>query len=122
MLNFVMGYVMGERTAARAGTFSRRAGAAGRSGAGDLYDLNLRMDRMLLVLDAMWSLMRENGLTDEDLAARIREIDEADGTLDGRKTPHPVECPHCNSKVSPGRSTCTFCGEPIEVTDLFDGI
>ena len=124
MLDFVMGYVMGERSASRAATFSRNAGAtAGGQAAGEMYDLEIRMDRMLLVIDAMWSLMRENGLQDEDLINRIREIDESDGTADGRRTPKPVRCNSCQSMVEPGRANCAFCGAPVASTaGPLDGI
>lgn len=111
MFDFLMGYVLGERAASRAAAFSRDAGAAaGGAGAGELYDLNLRMDRMLLAVDAMWSLMRDSGLSDDDLAERIRMLDEADGVADGRRTPQPIRCTSCDSMIAPGRATCTFCG------------
>ena len=115
MLNFLTGYVLGERAASRAATFSRNAGAAaGSTGAGQMYDLDLRVDRLLLVVDAMWSLLRENGYSDEDLAARIRELDESDGVLDGKRTQQPSRCPSCQSMVQPGRATCAFCGAAVE--------
>jgi hypothetical protein len=123
MFDFLMGYVLGERAASRAAAFSRSAGAAaGSAAAGDMYDLELRMDRLLLVVDAMWSLMRENGLTDEDLAARIRQLDESDGTVDGRRTPQPVRCQNCDSMVEPGRPTCAFCGAAVGAGGPLDRI
>jgi hypothetical protein len=123
MLNFIMGYVAGERTASRAAGFARSAGAAAQSSvAGELYDIEERVDRMLLVMEAMWSLMRENGLTDDDLAARIRELDESDGTVDGKRTPQPVRCGSCDSMVPPGRPTCTFCGAPVAEGSPLEGI
>ncbi len=123
MLDFVMGYVAGERTAARAAGYARSAGSAAQSSiAGDLYDIEDRMERMLLVIEAMWSLMRENGLTDDDLAARIRELDESDGTADGKRTPQPVRCTACDSMVSPRRTSCAFCGEPVASGGPLDGV
>ncbi len=123
MFDFLMGYVLGERAASRAAAFSRSAGAAaGSTGAGEIYDLDLRVDRLLLVVDAMWSLLRENGYSDEDLAARIRELDEADGSLDGRKTPQPTRCPSCDSMVQVGRSTCAFCGTTVAPGSPMDGV
>lgn len=111
MFSFLTGYVMGERSAARAATFAR--GAAASSSAlqkGELGDLHDRIDRLLLVVDAMWDLLKEQGLSDEQLIERIKTLDGADGTLDGKRTPVPSRCPSCSSMISPERSTCAFCG------------
>ncbi len=114
MLEFIFGYVMGEKAAVRAATFARSAGSAdAASQAMALGDLDERLDRLLLVVESMWSLMKEHGYTDEQLASRIRQIDAEDGTEDGRRTLRPTRCPKCNSMVEPGRTTCTYCGAAI---------
>lgn len=102
---------MGERSAARAATYARGAAASSAAmGQTQIGDLNDRIDRMLLVMDAMWDLLKEQGYTDEQLAERIRALDEVDGTSDGRRTPTPMPCPACGSMIAPGRETCVFCG------------
>jgi hypothetical protein len=111
MFDFLAGFVMGERTAARSATFARAAGAAsGAQTTEELYDVNARIDRLLLVVDAMWSLLKESGYTDEALAARISAIDEADGITDGKRTPQARRCGKCDAMVEPTRTTCAFCG------------
>ena len=111
MFNFLTGYVMGERSAARAATYTRGAAASSAAlGQTQLGDLNDRIDRMLLVMDALWDLLKEQGYTDEQLMERIRTLDSADGTLDGKRTPTPVACPKCKSMIAPGRETSVFCG------------
>ena len=113
MFGFLSGYVMGGRTAARAAQYSRQASSSQSSSSqGELFDINDRIDRMLLVIDAMWDLLKEGGYTDEQLVERIKALDEADGTADGRRTAVPVMCPQCSSMISPGRETCVFCGAP----------
>ncbi len=117
MLEFIFGYVMGEKSATRAASFARGAGAADAAALGlEIDDLNERVDRLLLVVESMWSLLREHGYTDEQLASRIRHIDGEDGTADGRRTLRPTRCPKCDSMVEPGRSTCTYCGAAIATT------
>ncbi|MDH4306691.1 MAG: hypothetical protein OEX04_04360 [Acidimicrobiia bacterium] len=114
MFDFLMGYVMGERTAARAATMARAAaGASAGAVAGEFHDVNERVDRLILVVDAMWSLLKESGWTDEQLKARILEIDSEDGVVDGRLTPQRHRCTKCDSMVEPGRSTCTYCGADL---------
>ena len=111
MFGFLSGYVMGGRTAARAAQYTRQAGAAHSSSSqGELFDINDRIDRMLLVIDAMWDLLKESGYSDEQLVERIKALDEADGKADGRRTAVPVMCPQCSSMIEPGRETCVFCG------------
>jgi hypothetical protein len=111
VFDFLVGYVMGERSAARAATFAR--GAAAASVEGDLYDIHHRINRMLLVIDAMWALLKEQGYTDEHLIAKIRELDEADGVVDGMATPRPSRCGGCGAMVEPGRAACAFCGVAV---------
>jgi len=74
-------------------------------------DLEDDMARLMLVLDAMWSLLSERvGVTPEELAARIAEIDAADGVVDGRARALPRRCPACDAAVSPDQRRCQFCG------------
>lgn len=111
MFDFLIGYVAGERTAARAATYARSAGAssAGQTTA-ELMEVNNRVDRLLLVVDAMWSLLRESGWTDAQLRQRIEDLDSSDGLMDGRRTPLARQCPKCAAMVGAERSTCAFCG------------
>lgn len=122
-MDFLIGYVMGERAASRAASLSRAAGAsAGGQVAGDIHDVNARVDRLLLVVDALWSMVRERGYTDEQLAERIRSLDAADGTIDGARTPRPRPCTSCDSMVEPGRTTCAFCGAAVDGSGPLDTV
>jgi hypothetical protein len=73
-----------------------------------------RLDRALLTMEAMWTLLRERlGVTDEQLAQRVVEVDESDGALDGRVRHPPKTCPHCK-KTIPGRfARCLYCGGDV---------
>lgn len=74
-------------------------------------DLEDDLARLMLVLDAMWSIMSERlGVTPEELAARIAAIDGADGSLDGRARSLPRRCPACDAAVGPDQRRCQFCG------------
>ena len=75
-----------------------------------------RLDRALLTMEAMWTLLRDRlQVTDEQLAQRIGELDESDGILDGRARRPLKSCPHCQ-KTIPGRfPRCLYCGEPVPV-------
>jgi len=81
--------------------------------------VEIRLDRALLTMEAMWTLLRERlQVTDEELAQRIVEVDESDGILDGKVRRPPKSCPHCN-KTIPGRFVrCLYCGE-VALTEPF---
>jgi hypothetical protein len=112
-LSFRGGYVLGRQDAASA---MRAAAipASGTAGAEDLIDLHDRIDRLILVVGAMAELLDEAGLVSEEhLATRITQIDEADGTIDGKRTPRATRCRECNSAVAAGLTGCQFCGAPL---------
>ncbi len=81
-----------------------------------VQDLEERVKRLLLVNSAMWSLFAEKlGCTDEDLAARMEELDLKDGRKDGVVQAGLHECPSCRRKVSPKRDRCLYCGSALGV-------
>jgi hypothetical protein len=125
MIPMIAGYVWGTRSAARSGAMSVVAnnmlGTA--SSADAVAAIDERVDRLLMVMEAMWSLLREHGYTDEQLAARIQEIDLADGMADGRHAPKVMVCRSCESKIPAGFPRCQICGtESGAVPGPLDGI
>jgi hypothetical protein len=80
-----------------------------------------RLDRMLLQNMAMWSLLRDTmGLTDQDLVARVQEIDLQDGVADGKVTrTAPTTCPRCQRMFSPRHQRCLYCGHEAAVKNPF---
>lgn len=82
--------------------------------AGRVEDLTETVERLKLACKAMWELVREHTpLTDEDLMARVREIDLRDGRLDGRAGGAPRACPDCERPNGGGRSACLYCGAAL---------
>ena len=111
MLDFMWGYVMGQKSATQAAAFARSAGTAqSMTSHLRMIDVDERIDRLVLLVEAMWSLLRDQGLSDEDLAARLIQLDQTDGSVDGRRTPAPATCRSCGSKVAAGLAACQFCG------------
>ena len=115
-LPFMVGYVLGEhgrqsaRLAAQAGT---RSGPSSE----DFFGVEDRVDRLTLIVAAMWSLLEEQGLREEQLHDRIRVLDEADGIPDGKMTPQPSTCGRCGAKVGAGLTACQFCGTAVAAPD-----
>lgn len=117
MFPFIAGYVYAQRGYARAAAMSNVAsGMFGSAATNKIEDIDGRFDRMLLVIEAMWSLLKEQGLTDEQLLAKMEELDKADNVVDGRKSTPITVCRACGSKVQVGRPICQICGEKMPET------
>jgi len=73
--------------------------------------LNDKVDQLALLCRAMFELMQQtSGVTEEQLKAKVLEIDLRDGQTDGRATPTPKRCPKCGAMISPQFGRCLFCG------------
>jgi hypothetical protein len=114
MLEYVLGYTMGQKTASRAASLARSAAVAdGTHHSNRIEDLNERVDRLVMIMRAMWALLEEQGMTAEQLMAKIEEIDLQDGVADGQVRADPAQCPSCQSKVAPGLRACQLCGTEV---------
>ncbi|MDH3539519.1 MAG: hypothetical protein OEP52_05965 [Acidimicrobiia bacterium] len=110
-MDFITGYVLGSRMLGKKiGMTASAASFSTGSASGDLHDVHERIDRVLMVIEAMWSLLEESGYTREQLVARIEELDAADGRADGRSTPPAQPCPQCGAAINAGAAICQFCG------------
>ena len=89
-----------------------------------IWTLEDRIERLLLITDAMWELLSERaGVTDEELAAKVHEIDgRGDGARDGRRARSIRRCTSCQAAIEHGRATCTFCGAPAPGTTPIDAV
>lgn len=116
MFNSPRRYGMAVRSLTRAAAAAGPSSLAGIRGSGvqeDVFEINDRIDRLSLVVEAMWALMREKGLTDQDLRAMIEKLDAEDSDVDGRRRHQARKCASCQSMVEAGRSTCAICGKAM---------
>jgi len=74
-----------------------------------------RVDELQLSCAAMWELLRDKmGFTDEQLAAKMQEIDARDGNEDGRIFSTEDTCPECHRKLLiRARDICSWCGHML---------
>ncbi|MGB7859051.1 MAG: hypothetical protein WBM90_00990 [Acidimicrobiia bacterium] len=118
MLEFVIGYSAGQRTASRAASLARSAAVAdGTHATHRIEDVNERVDRLAMIVRAMWTLLEEQGLSAEQLVAKMEELDSDDGAMDGQYKQLPVDCTNCDSKVAPGLAKCQYCGADVNRPD-----
>lgn len=83
-------------------------------------ELERRLEKLTLASNAMWELLREaHGFTDDQLTAKMEEIDARDGKMDGKIAPAVLECPSCHKKNTLRRRTCLYCETELHGDQLF---
>ena len=96
------------------------AGAAreAREAKRDAADVEENIDRLTLVCMAMWELLSaKTDLTEDDLVAKVHEIDLRDGVADGKLKVQAKRCPQCDRVMSQRHSRCLYCGaEDLQAT------
>lgn len=69
------------------------------------------IDALSLSCTAMWELLSEKlGVTDDELLAKIEEIDLRDGELDGKMAGGKQKCSGCGRSNNAKRRRCLYCG------------
>jgi len=111
------------RAANEAASTANRSAAKARDARTTAKQLENRVDQLVLVCMAMWSLLREKtDLSEEDLAARVQQIDLQDGSLDGKVKRELARCSHCGRTLSRRHVRCLYCGTPRDAGDAFDTV
>lgn len=109
---FIGGYLAGSRASARANRMHAMANSMSvASQVADVDELDERLDRLGIVVAAMWSLLEDAGYTDEALEARIAELTRPAEEM------ALLSCPECGSGVRPGAGTCQICGTAVGEAD-----
>ena len=118
-MNFIAGYVLGQRSAGRAAGMASVASAFASSPTAKIHALDDRIDRLMLVVESMWSLLEESGYTVEQLMQKIAALDGSDGEMDGQVSTAAGRCEDCGAMLGRGLTICQFCGHPTGIVDPF---
>ena len=77
-------------------------------------DLRNQVERLSLACQAMWEMLRDrSNATEEELDAKILEIDARDGHVDGKMSVQSLSCQACGKPTNSRRSFCVICGAPV---------
>jgi hypothetical protein len=80
-----------------------------------ITELEHHIARLSLMNQALWELLRDRlNLSDEDLAAKVNEVDVRDGVKDGMITQGPLQCPRCGRISNSRHYKCLYCGLAFE--------
>ncbi|MEM9700809.1 MAG: hypothetical protein AAF907_00025 [Planctomycetota bacterium] len=86
----------------------------------EMHEMKQCLDRSALVCQALLELVQDRlGVTDDELAEKILEVDLRDGREDGRISNTVVDCHECGRKVNTGRPRCVFCGVAVRKPHRF---
>jgi hypothetical protein len=81
----------------------------------DLLKLQRQVDHLTLMCQSMWELLRQHtGLTDDQLRAKVADVDTRDGKADGKISGQVFPCPACGANCNSSRQNCTMCGEDLK--------
>jgi hypothetical protein len=80
----------------------------------DMVQLQSDVERLLIVTEALWTILKEKqGLDEQELVRQMVIIDMRDGKLDGRvAATAPRKCGKCQRTLYKHRLKCLYCGEP----------
>jgi hypothetical protein len=82
--------------------------------------LRQRLDRLEMITEALWSVLKSHTDASEAEAIRlIEEIDMRDGKLNGRTVSVPQDCAQCSRVVSSLTGICPYCGAQNFRTSVF---
>lgn len=83
-------------------------------------ELEFALGRTTLACQALWELVRERvGLTEDELLAKMTEVDLRDGVQDGRMSPTVIACPQCGKPSNTKNTRCMYCGAALRKPHVF---
>src|SRR5262249_16820568 len=88
------------------------ARAEAKSAQAEVVDLRRQVDRLQMICEAMWTVVKRGvGSDDDELLGVIEQIDLRDGRLDGRSRSMASACAECGKVVSVRTGICLYCGK-----------
>ena len=108
-------------TPGTASATAHEAASAARQAKSQVEGLEQDVERLLMITEALWSILKEvHGYDDRELFRRVVDIDMRDGRLDGKVAKKEApNCPHCGRKMIGAKPMCLYCGKH-SIRNLFE--
>jgi rRNA maturation endonuclease Nob1 len=75
---------------------------------------------LALACQSLWEVLEDKtDITQQDLLAKMEEVDLRDGRKDGKLSRAVDACPNCGRKSSRRRPRCMYCGTEMGSSELF---
>ena len=88
----------------------------------DISDIELKLERLALLNQAIWSLVKQQtSLCEADLMEEVKRLDGLDGRVDG-KLAETKTCSQCGIVLTASANICYGCGAPSPVSSPFHSI
>ena len=85
-----------------------------------IRQLEDKVDSLALTCQALWEILRDRtSLTEEELEAKVNEIDLRDGRADGRMGNTDKKCAKCDRTLNSRHARCMYCGESTDKDHVF---
>ena len=89
----------------------------------DLDYLFHRIEKLTLINRALWEIIKSHhGCRDDELVAKVAEIDLRDGQLDDTYQLPAISCPQCGKKINARHDHCLYCGFDDLPKDVFTSV
>jgi hypothetical protein len=106
-----------------ANSAAEKAESVSRRNAAEVDLLTRRIERLVLVNAALWTLIQRHlPLREADLSAMVAELDAQDGKMDGRLGGPPRPCPACGKPVAARSQRCCVCGAECPISNEFEKV
>ena len=78
-----------------------------------------RLDALMIACQAMWEILRDsNGISEENLMKKIKDVDLRSGALDGKMPKQATKsCPSCDRINNPRHNLCLYCGNYLKESE-----
>lgn len=86
----------------------------------EVQELRRRLEHFALAQQALYELFAAKlGVTDDEVMAKMAEIDARDGTVDHRLGSMALVCPACKRRTPANMDHCIYCSAPVKGGHLF---
>ena len=83
-------------------------------------DLQRKADGLTIACQALWEIVRDRlSVNDNDILAKMQEVDLRDGRADNKIDLTVLKCPSCQRNSNSKRRACIYCGSDLPVAHVF---
>ena len=82
-----------------------------------------RVEKLTLINRALWEILAKKcDCHQDDLVAKVAEIDLRDGELDNELHQPVIDCPQCGRRLNGRHGHCLYCGFEDLQQDVFTSV